>query len=93
MRLFETFRDFKTLKQGIYSMFETSRPQNLWVRVHPLHPLVWRLCTYALVWLALVLKGCNLIAPLTLIQPFCILHYFSIFTATMILLKGTTYYF
>ena len=45
-RLFETFRDFETLMQGIYIMFETSRPQNMWVQVHPLHPLVCRPCAF-----------------------------------------------
>ena len=42
----ETFRDFESSRKGIYNMFETSRPQNLWVQVHPLHPLVWRPCIY-----------------------------------------------
>ena len=45
-RLFETFRDLETSMQGIYIMFETSRPQNMWVQVHPLHPLVCRPCAF-----------------------------------------------
>ena len=36
-RLFTTFQDFETSRWGIYSMFETSRPQYLWLQEHLLH--------------------------------------------------------